>query len=96
MSQEEISRVLQVNRNRILIYPVRRLYLFGSYLRRSQKRPSAIDMIVELSKPIGFFTFLELKILLEKVFGRSVDLVTKKVLHPLIKAKIVKEAVRVF
>ena len=48
-------------------------------------------MLVEFSKPVGFFKFIELEEFLGKLTGKKVDLVTKKALKPAIKNEILQE-----
>ena len=76
-------------------YNVKKIGVFGSVARGQQKRRSDIDILIELSKPIGFFDFLELEIFLSKILKRKVDIVTKNALKPLIKKDILKEVIYV-
>ena len=63
-------------------YSVKEIGLFGSVLRGEQTKASDIDILVEFSRPIGFFKFLELEEYLETVLGAKVYLVSKKALKP--------------
>ncbi len=76
-------------------YFVEEIGLFGSVLRGEQKKSSDIDILVEFSKPIGFFKFLELEEYLGTVLGAKVDLVSKKALKPRIGQQILNEVVAV-
>ena len=68
--------------------------IFGSYATGEQKKNSDIDILVEFSKPIGFgFAGIELE--LEKKLNKSVDLLTYKAIHPLLKKRILNEEVRI-
>ena len=69
--------------------------LFGSYARGEQKDKSDVDILVEFSKPIGFFKFMELEEYLSKRLGVKVDLVTPDALKPMIKPQIMREVVYV-
>lgn len=61
-------------------YAVRRLRLFGSAVRRDFDSDSSdLDFLVEFDSPVGmnaFHQFIDLKLELEDLFGRRVDLVT--------------------
>ena len=72
-------------------YKVHRLGVFGSLARGDNTDVSDIDMLVELSRPIGLFKFVELENYLGRILGRKVDLVTKDALKPLIKDEILSE-----
>ena len=76
-------------------YNVKKLGIFGSLVRGEQKKTSDVDILVEFSKPIGFFKFLELEEHLAKLLGAKVDLVSKKALKPRIGQHILKEVVAV-
>ena len=65
-------------------YKVKSLGVFGSFARNEQKKVSDVDILVEFSEPVGFFTFLELEYFLEDILGRKVDLVTREALKPAI------------
>ncbi|MFB6226047.1 MAG: nucleotidyltransferase family protein [Candidatus Paceibacteria bacterium] len=58
-------------------FNVENLGVFGSYARDEQKKDSDVDLLVEFSKPVSFFTFIELEEFLEEQLGTEVDLVTK-------------------
>ena len=76
-------------------FNVRSIGLFGSYVRDEQKDKSDVDILVEFSKPIGFFKFMELEDYLSKKLGVKVDLVTPDALKPMIKPQIMREVVYV-
>lgn len=74
-------------------YNVKNIGIFGSVVRGKNKRKSDIDILVEFSRPVGFFHFLELEDFLSKILKKKVDLVTKKALKPIIKKDVLKEVV---
>ena len=76
-------------------FNVKSIGLFGSYARGEQKDKSDVDILVEFSKPIGFFKFMELEEYLSKRLGVKVDLVTPDALKPMIKPQIMREVVYV-
>ena len=69
-------------------YKVKRIGVFGSYLRGEQKATSDLDLLVEFIEPISLFDFLRLEDSLEQKLGIKVDLVMSDVLKPRIKDKI--------
>lgn len=73
---------------------MRSLALFGSVARDQAALDSDVDLLVEFSKPVGLFEFLDLKERLEQILGRPVDLVTREALKPQLKDRILSEAVR--
>ena len=73
-------------------YGVRRIGVFGSFVRGDQKEESDIDVLVEFDEPT-FDNFMNLSFYLEELFGRKVDLVTTKGLSPYIRPIVEKEVI---
>lgn len=66
--------------------PVLKAYLFGSYSRGKENSESDIDLLVELdySQPIGL-EFIQMKLDLQKLLSKKVDLVSARGLSKYIK-----------
>lgn len=91
-SREEIFATLQRLKGEIAArFSVSRIGIFGSVARGEQTEASDIDIIVEFSRPIGFFTFLELEEFLSLNLGAPVDLVTFDALKPIIRERVTAE-----
>jgi len=71
-------------------YGVTTIGVFGSYARGEAGSDSDIDIIVELSRPIGW-ELVDLSDYLESRLHHKIDLVIKKALHPLIRDAILAE-----
>ena len=88
-------------RNKIREYlkdkPVFKAYLFGSYAREDAQDDSDIDILLELdySEPIGL-EYVQMKIDIERILNKSVDLVTEKALSKYIKPIVDKEKVLIY
>jgi predicted nucleotidyltransferase len=76
-------------------YGVKNLEVFGSYIHGEQKKGSDLDVLVEFSKTIDLFKYIELEEFMSKKLGVKVDLVMKDTLKPRIKDRILKEAISV-
>ncbi|MCX5806027.1 MAG: nucleotidyltransferase family protein [Proteobacteria bacterium] len=72
-------------------YGVKRLGLFGSYVRERQRRKSDIDILVTFSRDIDLFDFLDLREYLESRLHNKVDLVMETALKPTIGKYILAE-----
>jgi len=79
-------------------YKVKRIGLFGSYLRGEQKKDSDIDILIEFdenafdSNFTGYFdNYMELKAFLEKILDKKIDLLTVEMISPYIQPNILKE-----
>jgi predicted nucleotidyltransferase len=81
LSRQTILRELEKHARELSGFGVRRIGLFGSYLRDSPGPGSDLDFLVELRRP-SFDDYMDTKLFLEDLFGRKVDLVTDKALKP--------------
>ena len=92
LGREEILQRLQERQEEMReLFTVRRIGLFGSYLKGNESEKSDIDLIVDLSEPT-FDHYMDLKFYLEALFERSVDLVLSDTIKPRLKPIIQKEA----
>ena len=71
-------------------YAVNEIGLFGSFADNSATDDSDVDLLVEFRRPIGW-KYFSLEILLEKAFGRKIDLVTKSALKEQLRETILKQ-----
>lgn len=56
-------------------YGVRRIALFGSFVKDLPRPDSDVDLLVELSRPLGL-GFMDMADFLEEKLGRKVDILT--------------------
>lgn len=71
------------------------IFIFGSYAKGTYTEDSDIDILVEISKPISLFKFVNLKEYFENILGKKVDLGTPDSLKSIVKEKILSEAVKI-
>ncbi|HBG18148.1 MAG: nucleotidyltransferase [Desulfobacterales bacterium GWB2_56_26] len=92
MSKQEIIDIIR-NSKPVLEtrYGVKRLGLFGSYVREQQKKKSDIDLLVSFNHEIDLFQFLDLREFLETRLRHKVDLVMESALKPAIGRRILAE-----
>lgn len=81
LSRSEILRSLETHAGELRRLGVRRIALFGSFLRGAPDRESDLDFLVELRQP-NFDEYMDTKFFLEELFERPVDLVTDEALKP--------------
>ncbi|MFQ6088972.1 MAG: nucleotidyltransferase family protein [Candidatus Methanofastidiosia archaeon] len=76
-------RKFEENVEKIKEYGVKRIGLFGSYLRNEQKTDSDIDVLVEFEKDKKTFdNYMDLKFFLEDLFKCKVDLAVVEAIKP--------------
>jgi predicted nucleotidyltransferase len=84
-TEDHILSLIQKYQEQIKAFGVKRLGLFGSFVRGQQDENSDIDLLVEFdSGKKTFDTFIHLAFFLEDLFGRRVELVTPESLSPYI------------
>ena len=81
LTKNRIVQILEKHKRDIQRYKVRKLGLFGSYLKKKQHKASDIDILVSFDE-VTFDNYMELKFLLEKMFCKKIDLVTEESLKP--------------
>jgi len=90
-----INDILQILRqNKTFLeenFKVKRIGVFGSYVKGLQHSESDIDIIVQIERPMGFVMFLKLEKYLTELLGKRVDLLTFSSLKSYMKDKILQE-----
>jgi len=82
-TEEEVLAALRRNQDRIRALGVRRVGLFGSFVRGEATPDSDVDILVEFEEGRKSFDhFMQLAFLLEDLLGRRVELVTPEGLSP--------------
>jgi predicted nucleotidyltransferase len=91
----EISQRLKADRETLGRFHVRALALFGSRVRGEARPDSDVDLLVDFDGPIDLIGIIELEEHLAKLLGARVDLVERSDLKPLLRPRILAEAVSV-
>ena len=95
MDLKNVSALLKRHQADLDQRGVKSLAVFGSLMRGEATPASDIDVLVEFDHPVGLFEFIRLKLYLEELTGRRVDLVTPDALRPAMRAEILSKAVHV-
>lgn len=75
-------------------FGVETISLFGSVARGEDTAESDIDFVVSFSPEYDrYMNFLSLSDFLEELFGRKVDLLTERSIHPKLKPFIVSDSI---
>ncbi len=73
-------------------YGVRNIRVFGSVARGEAGDDSDVDLLVDYVPGHGGFAFVEFCDEIERLFGRRVDVVTERSLHPRIRERVLQQA----
>ena len=91
-TKQDIFSVLEENRLRLRALGVKKIGLFGSFLRGEQRPDSDIDLLVEFEpQQKTFDNFIELSFFLEEVLQHRTELVTVESLSPYLGPHILRE-----
>lgn len=72
-------------------YQVKKAALFGSVVLGEATDESDIDLLVDLGEEKSLFDLAGLKIEVEEILQKKVDILTYNSLHPLLKSRILNE-----
>ena len=94
LDRDDIISILreQMVRSR---FGIKSLFLFGSVARNEATQESDLDFIVNFDGVITFDRYMDLKIFLEDLFDKKIDLAIEGTLKPQIRQKIFEEAIDV-
>lgn len=92
MSKKDAIKTIQDNTANLRVYGVKKLGIFGSFATSTQNAGSDIDVLVEFERGNKTFdNYMGLKLCLERLFHRRVDLVIKEALKSRIRERVLSE-----
>ena len=77
-------------------FGIKRAAVFGSISRGDATENSDIDMLVELSEPLGLLKFAKLNYTLEDALQKKVDLIKSTAIKPAFKDNILRDAIYIY
>ena len=92
LDRDAIFRSLAPHTDELRRQGVRRLGLFGSFARGDARPDSDIDFVVDFDH-VTFDRYMDVRFLLEDLFGRKIDLVPIDRIKPLVRDRILAEMV---
>jgi len=96
MDVDKIRSLLKAHKKELQRkYKIKKIGLFGSYLKGTQNTRSDVDILVEFEEDaeLSLFDLAGLEIELSELLGNKVDLVEKRALKPFIGKQIIREDV---
>ena len=91
MNGDQIEEIKNVLIEVLKKYGVKRAALFGSIARGEATKCSDIDLLIEFEGRKSLLDLVGLKLELQELLGRKVDVITYKSIHPLLKERILNE-----
>ena len=94
MKRDEVLAIVAAHRQQLQAMGVKSLDLFGSVARDEAGSDSDVDFLVEFARPVGLFDFSRVRLYLEDVLGRSVDMGTLDALREHLRKPVLKDVIR--
>lgn len=95
MERDDVLTMLSAHREDLDRFGVESLRLFGSVARGEASPGSDVDLLVSFSKTPTFSGYMRLRIFLEDLLGRKVDLITESGLRDRVRPSVERDAIRV-
>jgi predicted nucleotidyltransferase len=92
-TREQVVETLSRHRAEMGRFGVASLHLFGSIARGTPTDKSDIDLLVTFEGRATFDAYMGLKLLLEDLLGRKVDLATSRAIKPSLRARIAPDLI---
>jgi predicted nucleotidyltransferase len=80
----------------LLKYKVKRASFFGSVAKQTDSPTSDVDILVELDDSISLLDFIGIKLEIEDILHRNVDLVEYDTIKPALKESILNNQVPIY
>ena len=91
-TKKDLLSAIRRHPHKIKTFGVKRLGLFGSFVRNQQSAGSDIDLLVEFEEGQKTFNnFIQLSFWLEEILSWSVELVTVEAISPYLRSYITQE-----
>jgi predicted nucleotidyltransferase len=91
-----MKKQINIIRNYLKEQHVVRAYLFGSSVRNEAAPDSDLDLLLEPGPDMNLFSFAKMKLQLEELLEKRVDLVSENGLSPHIKPFIDQEKILIY
>jgi uncharacterized protein len=97
MTREDTIRRLKQHEAELKRLGVEHLYLFGSVARDEARGDSDVDLFFDHPRgSLDLFQLMDVKEAAARILGRKTDIMTRRSLHPVLKARIEASALQVF
>ncbi|MBV6621912.1 MAG: nucleotidyltransferase family protein [Rivularia sp. (in: Bacteria)] len=94
MKRDEVLAIIEKHREQLQNMGVKSLDLFGSVARNEAREDSDVDFFIEFNRSVGLFEFIKVKLYLQDILGRSVDIGTLDTLRDNLREPVIKDMIR--
>jgi predicted nucleotidyltransferase len=98
LNRDRAVRELGSCEEEIRAHGAKALYLFGSTSRAAATAASDIDLFIDYDTDSRFnaFDLIDMKSMIERRLGATIDLTTRDGLHPRLREQIERDAIKIF
>jgi uncharacterized protein len=97
MKRDEAIERLRRHESELKALGIDHLYLFGSTARDEAREESDVDLFFDHPEgSLGLFELIDVKEAAARILGRHADIMTRRNLHPVLRARIESSAQQVF
>ena len=97
MQRDEAITKLKQHETELRQLGIEHLYLFGSTARGEAREDSDVDLFFDHPEgSLGLFQLMDVKDTAARILGRKTDIMTRRSLHPVLRARIEASALQVF
>jgi uncharacterized protein len=97
MQRDEAITKLKEHETELRQLGIEHLYLFGSTARGEAREDSDVDLFFDHPEgSLGLFQLMDVKDTAARILGRKTDIMTRRSLHPVLRAQIEASALQVF
>lgn len=92
----QITRIQQTILPILQKHHITKAGIFGSFAKAEANEASDVDILIELGTEISLLDFVGIKLELEDILQRAVDLVEYQSLKPALREQILNEEIRIY
>src|SRR5579863_8455982 len=97
MKRDDVITRLKEHETELKRLGVEHLYLFGSTARGEARSDSDVDLFFDHPEgSLGLYELMDVKATAARILGRKTDIMTRRSLHPALRARIEASALQVF
>lgn len=97
MDRDGVIRVLRAHEAELRAEGISHVYLFGSVARDAVEEASDVDLFYDYDpQRFGFLQFMRVREFVPGIVGRTVDIMPREGIHPLIRSQVEQAALEVF
>lgn len=93
---KEINHIRQLISPVFDKYKIRTASLVGSAARGEQTPESDYDIVIDIDQPISLLTFSRIKIELEDIIHKKIDLIERSAIKPVLKNYLLKDEIVIY